>query len=165
MINLEKKVYYNLTKPQESIWLSEQFSNVPANNIIGTLFLKNNINVSLLKESVYLTIKNNQALRTKFVINNTSKIPQQYFDSFSEFDIPVIDFSLKNMIDFREFQKYFSQKCFELIENFLFDFVIVILPNDEIALIGKFHHLIVDAWSLGLVIDNIAINYTKLSNV
>lgn len=159
-----KKVYYNLTKPQESIWLSEQFSNVPANNIIGTLFFKNDINISLLKESVYLTIKNNQALRTKFVINNTSAIPQQYFDSFSEFDIPVIDFSLKNMIDFREFQKYFSQKCFELIENFLFDFVIVILPNDEIALIGKFHHLIVDAWSLGLVIDNIAINYTKLSN-
>ena len=68
------------------------------------------------------------------------------------------------MEDFKNFHKIFSQKNFNLFENNLFEFVICILPNDEIALIGKFHHLITDAWSLGLIIDNIAINYTKLFN-
>ena len=57
----------------------------------------------------------------------------------------------------KNFHKIFSQKNFNLFEDNLFEFSICILPNDEIAMIGKFHHLISDAWSLGLIIDNIAI--------
>ena len=156
---------YNLTKPQESIWISEQFSKSPANNIAGTVYFSSDTDISILKKAIILTVKKNEALRTKLIFTNNSTIPQQYFDNISEFSIPVIDYSGKKMSDFKQLQQDFSQKTFELIENFLFALNIVILPNDEIALLGRFHHLIADAWALALFMDNVAINYSYLSNI
>lgn len=156
---------YNLTKPQESIWISEQFSKSPANNIVGTVYFSSDTDISILKKAIILTVKKNEALRTKLIFTNNSTIPQQYFDDISEFSIPVIDYSRKKMSDFKQLQQDFSQTTFELIENFLFALNIVILPNDEIALLGRFHHLIADAWALALFMDNVAINYSYLSNI
>lgn len=161
---MNKHNIYSLTKPQEAIWISEQFSSTPANNIMGTVYFGNGINISTLKKAVYITVEKNQALRTKLILEKDSGVPKQYFDDTDEFDIPVIDFSKKTIADFKQLQKDFSKKHFDLIEHFLFDFIIVILPNDEIAFLGRFHHLIVDAWSLGLFMDNLAFNYTRLSN-
>lgn len=163
MIYLKEHIFYNLTKPQESIWFSDQFSNVPANNIMGTMFFKKDIDIALLKEAISLTVKNNEALRTKLVMKKEETILKQYFDDTLEFDIPVIDLSSDSMDKFKQLQKEFSAEKFNLLGNYLFHFLIVILPNDEIAFIGKFHHIIADAWSLGLFIDNVAVNYTKLA--
>lgn len=160
-----KKTTYPLTNPQNSIYLSQQFTNTPVNNIVGTMFFKKEIDIDLLKEAVNLTIQNNQALRTRLfkdATNNNS--PMQYFASFSSFDIPIVNFSKKTMNDFRIFQKEAAKKTFDIYENDLYEFIICILPNDEIALICRFHHLITDAWSLGLIIDSFAINYTRLAN-
>lgn len=160
-----KKDVYNLTNPQNSIYLSEQFTDAPVNNIVGTMFFKKDIDISLLKQAVNLTIKNNQAMRTRLFKDAAhDNIPMQYFVDFSPFDIPVFDFSKKTMDDFRIFQKEYAQKLFAIYENDLYEFMICILPNDEIALVCRFHHLITDAWSLGLIIDNFAINYTRLAN-
>ena len=156
------KDVYKLTKPQISIYLSEQFTKTPINNIVGTMYFKKDINIDLLKKSVNLTVKNNQAMRT--VLQKSENTIFQSFKDFTPFNIVVHDFSNKTIDDFKKFQLDFSQKIFDIFEKDLFQFVICILPNDEIALIGKFHHLITDAWSLGLIIDSIAINYTKLFN-
>lgn len=157
-----KRDVYELTNPQKSIYLSEQFTQTPMNNIVGTMFFKKDIDISLLKEAVNLMIKNNQAMRTR--IFKKGDIPMQYFTDFSPFDIPVFDFSKKTMRDFRIFQKDYAKKIFNIYENDLYEFAICILSNDEIALVCRFHHLVTDAWSLGLIIDNFAINYTRLSN-
>lgn len=160
-----KKNVYNLTNPQNSIYLSEQFTNAPVNNIVGTMFFKKKIDISLLKEAINITIENNQAMRTRIFKDSTNNNnPMQYFADFCSFDIPIFDFSAKTMDDFRSFQKEATKKPFDIYENDLYEFIICILPNDEIALICRFHHLITDAWSLGLIIDSFAINYTRLAN-
>ncbi len=157
-----KKDVYKLTTPQNSIYLSEQFNTAPINNIVGTMFFKKTIDLDILKKAVHLTVQNNQAMRT--IIFKKQDTPMQYFNDCSYFKIKTFDFSDKTMKDFRNFQSEFSQKVFNIYGHNLFQFVLCILPNDEVALIGKFHHLIADAWSLGLIIDNIAINYTNLIN-
>lgn len=157
-----KKDVYKLTAPQMSIYMSEQFTETPINNIIGTMYFKKDIDIEMLKKSVNLLVKNNPAMRTNIV--EKEDVPVQYFKNYEPFEIKVHDFSVQTMEDYKNFHKIFSQKNFNLTQNTLFEFVICILPNDEIALIGKFHHLITDAWSLGLIIDNIAINYTCLFN-
>ena len=161
---MEKDVY-ELTNPQNSIYLSEQFTNTPMNNIVGTMFFKKDIKVDLLKEAVNLTIKNHQAMRTRiFKDDKNNDMPMQYFIDFSPFEIPVFDFSKDTMEDFRGFQKQYAKKIFDIYDNDLYEFIICILPNDEIALVCRFHHLITDAWSLGLIIDSFAIYYTSLAN-
>lgn len=157
-----KKDVYNLTNPQMSIYLTEQFAKSPMNNIVGTMYFNKDIDINLLKKAVNLTVQNNQAMRT--IIFEEDGIPMQYFKEFTPFNIDVHDFSCKTMNYFKDFQLTFAKGVFNLHESNLFEFVICVLPNDEIALIGKFHHLIADAWSLGLIIDNIAINYTRLVN-
>lgn len=160
---MQSKDVFELTKPQQSIWISEQFISDPINNIVGTMyFKKKNTDLKLLKQAVNLTVKNNEALRTRIFLDEST--PKQFFEDFSQFDISITDLSSKSLEDFKERQIKFCQKSFNLLNDKLFEFVIFILPNDEIALIGKFHHIIVDAWSLGLVIDNIAFNYTNLKN-
>lgn len=157
-----KKDVYGLTNPQMSIYMTEQVINKPVNNIVGTMYFSKDIDIDLLKNAVNLTVKNNQALRTIIVLNGDK--PVQYYCDYNYFDIEIYDFSSKSMEEFKLFQKNFTQSKFEILEKLLFKFIICVLPNNEIALIGKFHHLISDAWSLGLIIDNIAINYSALLN-
>ena len=58
---MQKKDVFKLTKPQQSIWVSEQFVSEPVNNIIGTMYFKKiDIDVDLLKQAVNLTVKNNE---------------------------------------------------------------------------------------------------------
>ena len=153
---------YNLTTPQYSIWLTEKFfSNMPINNIGGTQFFEKNTDISLLKKAINVTIKNNDALRTTIILD--SEKPLQYFKEYKYVSIPVYDFTDKSMEEFREYEKKFMQKCFDIYENRLFRFSICVLSNGEIALVSSLHHLIVDAWSIGLISNEIACNYTLLS--
>ena len=159
---MECKDVYELTNPQKSIYCSEQFSHEPVNNIIGTMFFTKDLNIELLKKAVYLTVQNNQALRT--ILVEESNEPKQYFKDFTPFPIEVFDFSKESKKEFEKFRQNWASQKFQLYGGNLFDFIICILPNGEIALVAKFHHLIVDAWSLGLVIDFIAISYSNLTN-
>lgn len=153
---------FKLTNPQMSIYLAEQFTNDPINNLVGTIYFNKDINIDLLKESVNVTIKNNQALRT--IIFKKDDIPMQYFKEFSPYNVDVYNFSDKSIDSFESFREKLCQELFDLYDSDLFKFVICILPNNQIALICKFHHIITDAWSLGLVMDSITINYTRLLN-
>ena len=112
-----KKDVYKLTNPQMSIYLTEQFTDSPINNIVGTIYFKKDININLLKEAVNLTAKNNQAMRTIIFIDGDT--PMQYFKEFSHFDIEVYDFSKKDMSFFNAFRKQYSQEVFNLYEILL----------------------------------------------
>ena len=103
-----KKDVYKLTNPQMSIYLTEQFINNPMNNIVGTMYFKNDTDIKLLSKAVNLTVKNNQAMRT--IIFRNGDTPMQYFKEFSPFEIAVYDFSNKTMDSFKDFQKKFSQE-------------------------------------------------------
>lgn len=157
-----KKDVYNLTKPQMSIYMTEKFSNDSTNNIMGSIYFKSDIDVETLKEAMFLTIKNNQALRTRIFEENG--VPKQFFSDSIPSDITVKDFSQKTMNDFKIFQTEFVQELFTLLNGDLCKFVICILPNKKVAFFGKFHHIIVDAWASALVLDNIIKNYEKLQN-
>lgn len=157
-----KQVIYELTNPQKSIYISEQFTQKPINNIVGTIYFKNDLKIEILKQALNITVKNNQALRTS--ITKIGNIPKQYFKNFESFEVEIFDMSKKTIEYFKKFQQKISQEMFDLFNDNLFKFIVCILPNDEIALICKFHHIITDAWSLGLIMDSITINYTRLLN-
>ena len=158
---MKSREYYELTKPQQTIWVSEKFINEPINNIIGSMYFKDDINIDLLIKATNLIVKNNDALRTVLTYHD-EKI-MQYFDDFKPFRIEVFDFTSKSQEEVQDFCKKFYDTKFNLLHSKLFDFVMLKLPDHEICLIGKFHHIIADAWSLGLIIDNIAINYSNLA--
>jgi len=65
MYNMKK--LFDLTYPQKSILLTEQFfKNMPVNNICGTAIINEEINFDNLKKAINFVIKNNDKVTLYF---------------------------------------------------------------------------------------------------
>ena len=81
-----KKDVYELTNPQKSIWLTEEFYKGTAiNNICGNLIIREKVDFEKFKKAINLFVKTNQSFRLKFFVENS--IPKQYVSEFSEFEM------------------------------------------------------------------------------
>ena len=64
---MENKLY-NLTMPQKSILLTEQYySNTNINNICGTAIIKEKIDFKILEKAVNFFLESNDSFRLKFI--------------------------------------------------------------------------------------------------
>ena len=152
--------FVNLTYPQKSIWLTEQFyKNTSINNIVGYLKIKKNVNFEALEKAFnYLVIKND-SYKLKFKIENN--VVKQSIEDFIYEKLEIID--LENNNQLAEFEKNFAQKTFEINEkNFLFNAVMLRFPDTSGILVLSTHHLISDAWSMSLTLEEIFENYNKI---
>ena len=155
-----EKVLYDLTNPQKSIWYTEQFyQNSSINNIVGYLKIEKNTNFAALEKAFNLFIMNNDSFKLKFIIQNNE--PKQYFSDFIYEKIEIID--LEDFSQLEEFEKSFPKKPFSLNDNLLFNPVILRFPNTAGILVLSTHHLISDAWTMSLTLNEIYDNYIKLT--
>ena len=91
---MEKK--YNLTIPQNNIWLVENFYDDKTINIIaGTFTVKTGFILELAQKTVNKFFELNDATRLKFVKDGSSLY--QYVEEYKPFDVVSIDIS--NMTD------------------------------------------------------------------
>ena len=80
---------YNLTNPQKSIWLTEQFyKNTPMENITGCVTVLEKLNLKALQKAINLFVEKNDSFRLKFILKDDNVF--QYLSSFSEFEIENI---------------------------------------------------------------------------
>ena len=86
---MEKEIY-ELTNPQKSIWMTEQFyDNTNINNIVGYLKIDKNADFKALEKAVNYLIMKNDSFKTKIMLEDSS--PKQYFDDFIYENIEIID--------------------------------------------------------------------------
>ena len=110
-----KKDVYDLSKPQESIWLTEQyFKNTNINRIICFADFSpktDTVDFDILKKALNTMIKHNDVFQTRlFLDNGTIK---QYFCDFKEFDFPIYEISsfddfIKNELEVLSFDDLMS---------------------------------------------------------
>ena len=63
---MENKLY-NLTNPQKSIWLTEQFyKNTSINNIVGYLKIEKNVSFDALEKAFNILVARNDSFKLKF---------------------------------------------------------------------------------------------------
>lgn len=155
---MDKKLY-DLTNPQKSIWLTEQFyKNTSINNVVGYLKIKKNTDFDALEKAFnYLVIKNDSfKLRFK-TENNTLK---QYINDFIYEKLEIIDLENENQL--LEFEKNFAQRRFNLEDDYLFHTVLLRFPDTSGILVLRTHHLISDAWTMTLTLEQIYDNYNTI---
>ena len=74
--------FYNLTTPQNSIWLTEQYyPNTSISNISGTILIKDMVDFKALEKALNLYVQNNDAIRFHIVLEDG--IPKQYVSSYN----------------------------------------------------------------------------------
>jgi len=154
-----KKEIYNLTNPQKSIWLTEQFYNGTCiNNICGTMLIKNKVDFPKLKQAIHTFVQDNDAFRLNFFNDNTNEIKQQILP-IENFDIPTID--VINDSGLLSLEEKIVNTPFDLTK-LLFNFTMFRFSDGTGGFVICMHHLISDACTSGLVANKIINIYTSL---
>lgn len=152
---------YNLTNPQKSIWLTEQFfKGTPIENITGCVIVLEKLNLKALQKAINLFVKNNDSFRLKFTVKDDK--PLQYLSSFSEFEIENVMVNTDE--DVKNIENEMSNTPFEVLDNLLFLFKTFTFPDGHGGYILTAHHLIYDAWTASLVGTEIINYYEKIIN-
>lgn len=150
---------YALTNPQKSIWLTEQFyKGTSIENITGSVIISQNVDFGNLKKAINLFVKKNDSFRLKFIVKDDTAM--QYVDDFTEFDIETI--SVETDKDVKCLERKMCDTPFNTLDNLLFDFKLFEFPNGYGGFVINAHHLISDAWTAGLVVNEIMGYYENL---
>ena len=154
-----KRELFNLTNPQKSIWLTEQYCpGTNLNNISGNILIDEKINFDLLEKALNLYVKKNDAIRLKLTIVNSEV--KQYVDNYMPFKVDI--FSVNNQTELDALSKRIISTPFTLLDSNLFNFVLFKFSDGSGGININFHHLICDAWTMSLMISEIISLYSQL---
>ena len=157
---MENKMY-ELTNPQKSIWLTEQyFQNTAINNICGSLIIKQDTDLNLLNTAINLFIKNNDSFQLRFKKNHENLL--QYFAKDENYNFEILPIEKESQIE--SFAKKIVATQFELIDSRVFDFKLFKLSSGFGGFIVNAHHIISDAATLSFVGTEIVQIYSSLLN-
>ncbi len=155
------KNMYSLTNPQKSIWLTEQFyKGTSIENITGTVIVSQKVDFKALEKAINLTVKNNDNFRLKFTVKDSATV--QYVDDFTEFSIKLV--SVETDKDLKSLERKICDTPFNTLDNFLFDFKLFKFPGGHGGFVINAHHLIFDAWTTGVICNQIMGIYESLIN-
>ena len=153
---------YELTNPQKSIWLTEQYyKGTSINNICGTAKLNFKIDFDILVKAINLVIKNNDCFRIKLI--TTNGIVKQRISNYKFVDIEIVDITNESKIS--SIQNSLISRIFDIDKNNLYKFKIYRLPDGKGGFILNIHHILSDSWSLGLICKEIIKAYNYLSGL
>lgn len=96
----------------------------------------------------------------KFTVKDDK--PLQYLSSFSEFEIENVMVNTDE--DIKDIEDKMSNTPFEVLDNLLFSFKTFTFPDGHGGFVITAHHLISDAWTAGLVVNEIMDYYEKIIN-
>ncbi len=150
---------YELTNPQKSILLTEQFNeNTCVSNICGTLSIPEKIDENAFEKAINLFIKNNDSVRL-YLVQDGTDIKQCLKDySFEEIE----KVNITDTYSLSQLEEDVITKHFTLLNSNLYRFVIFKNEDGTGGFIANLHHMISDAWTMSLLIDQIMNYYVSI---
>ena len=150
---------FELTNPQKSIWMMEQFYNgTNINNICATLTINMDVDIEKLKIAINKFIQNNKSFGLNFKIENGEI--KQYFTELK--DIEFECFNLKDKEEVKKLAKETAEELFDIEGERLFIFKLYKLENGNGGFAVMTHHLISDAATMSIVGKEVIEIYSKL---
>lgn len=153
--------YYDLTAPQQAIWLTEQYyQNTNVNNVCGTFYSSEKLDFNVLKKSLNIFLKNNDSFKIK-LIQKKNDI-KQYFCEMQDIDFGIIN--IRNREEQTALEEKIASEVFSMLDSFLFKIVLFRYPDGHGGFVINSHHIISDSWTNGIVANEVALIYAKLKN-
>lgn len=151
---------YNLTTPQKSIYLIEQYySNTNINNICGTAVIEQKINFEILEKAINFLIESNDSFRIKFVKENNTLL--QYVEDYTFTKISLE--KINSNEELAELENNLVKRIFNLEDNY-YELKMFKFPDSTGGFILNIHHILADSWTLGLTCKKIMQAYNNLLN-
>jgi amino acid adenylation domain-containing protein len=158
---------FPLSFNQQQLWLLDQFEpDNPAYNLATAVSLVGSLNLPVLEQSFNEILRRHEALRTTF--SSAEGRPTQIVVPSLNLEIPVIDIQeLPEDMQESEVLKLAtreSQHPFNLTQGPLLRVTLLRLGEKKHALLLAIHHIISDQWSIGILIQEVAILYKAFSD-
>ncbi len=153
--------YYPLTHPQKGIWYTEKlYPGTSIGNIAATLKIKGYVDYAILGKAINLFIERNDGIRIR--ITENAGVPQQYPTEYRYHKIDFFDFSDKNITELYKWDSVQTQIPFNLLNSELFYFAIIKIDENDSGFFLKIHHILSDAWSFVLLVNQVMDLYDSL---
>ena len=156
---------YPLTSPQREIWFDQMLHpSLPLYNVGGYMQIDGAVDPKLFEQAVNLLVQRHDALRTVLVLS-PEEMPMQTFLEDLPVTLPFHDFSGEN--DPRQVALAWMQEQFvlpfDLYDKPLCHFALLKIAENCFYGFNKYHHLIVDGWSISLLNQSFTTIYTQLN--
>ncbi len=149
--------YEYLTTPQQNIWnLQKFYSGTAVSNLCGAVFYREKRDSAHLKEAVRLFIKSQTALRLRFCEQDG---PRQYVENGDIGQIPILHFPSRE--EFDAYAEKFAREPLGLTNCPMYRFA-VFEAEGQSGILILLSHLIADAWTCGLLLQQIERAYHQL---
>ncbi|MEK4684560.1 amino acid adenylation domain-containing protein [Bacillus sp. FSL M8-0256] len=161
---LEKQTSYELSHAQKRIWFLSTLEKNHHYNILGAWKLTGPLHVQALTKAIGLLTKRHEALRAVF--KSLGGKPVQLIREDLPPSVTVANFSLFNeKTRARRLKQLIQQEAdrvYDLERGPLAQWTIVDMGKEEYYLLCAQHHIISDAWSLSLLIQELEVAYEAL---
>ncbi|MBD3559220.1 non-ribosomal peptide synthetase, partial [Planktothrix sp. FACHB-1355] len=156
-----------LSFAQQRLWfLDGLVPNNPFYNVPAAVRLTGSLNLEALSQTFNEIVRRHEALRTTFV--TVEGQPVQVIHPALKVYLPIID--LQDLPLGEREKKALrltaqeAQKPFNLSTEILLRITLLRLSATEHILLLNMHHIVSDGWSIGLLIQELAILYTAFAN-
>ena len=150
---------FELTTPQKSIWMMEQFyKGTNINNICATLTINMDVDIERLNEAINIFIQNNESFGLDFCVQDEKL--KQSFNEIEQINFECI--KVKNQSEVQNLAKEMTKETFNINEDRLFKFKLYKLENNYGGFIVMTHHLISDAATMSIIGKEVIDIYSKL---
>lgn len=150
--------HFNLTTPQKNIWnLQKYYENTAISNLCGAVFFEEEHDLSLLQKAINHVIKNQTALRLRFV-QQDGEI-KQYIKEYAHVETTTHEFTDEN--EFDAYARDCAKKPIGLLDCVMYRFEIVSIGKQQ-GILAVLSHLVSDAWTFNLLVKEIDEVYGEL---
>src|SRR5262249_2991440 len=155
-----------LSFAQERLWFLDQLEpDTAAYNIPTATLIEGQLNVEAMEKALNEVGKRHEALRTTFTVTNGE--PTQVILPELSLTLPVVDLSdlseAESEAEARRLITEHAQRSFDLSEAPLLRALLLKLSHNKHVFV-TIHHLIADAWSIGILFDELSIFYDMYSS-
>ncbi|MEO6230169.1 MAG: non-ribosomal peptide synthase/polyketide synthase [Ferruginibacter sp.] len=152
-----------LSFSQERLWFIDQLEGSVQYNAPMVLEFKGNLNIEALNSSLQEIVKRHEVLRTVFR-EDDGRVYQSIKDG-SDWNLTISDGSTFNHNN-DELEKYTAtliRNPFNLSKDYMLRATLINLHQQEYLLVVALHHIAADAWSLSILVKELAELYSSFT--
>ncbi|RPI73687.1 MAG: amino acid adenylation domain-containing protein, partial [Desulfobacteraceae bacterium] len=160
---MNKKIdSFPISQAQRRIWYAELlYPGSGINTIAASACFPDPIDFVLLAKAIHEVIFKNDGMRLRITVQNDDV--KQYVSNPIEKPFDLLDFQCSgNKASFSDWVRNQNRKAFDPIDCDLYYFALILFENGQGGYYVKMHHLISDAWTMGLIGNEIYTAYTRL---
>ncbi len=157
ILPVDKREYYCVSPPQRLIWLaSQQAEKSVAYHMPAVFEIKGAINKVVLEKVLLNILEKYEVLRTNFIA--VAGIPKQKVNPAEKISFEIEEFVAAEH-ELLKTINAFVNKVFDLEHDLLIRVALVAQNNRQAYLIFNTHHIVMDGWSLEILINELTSKY------